>query len=350
MQNNPIGFGRGFSVNQFLLPLSEFLNDEHVTEICINRPFEVWTEKHNEWQYHEMPMLSMMALENIAVSVAKYGKNNIDNTNPILSATLPKGERIQIVMPPACEADTLSITIRKPTFTVRSLEDYYAQGFFNAIKPISKDITPEDRELLTLKENNNYIEFLRKAVIYNKVIIVCGETGSGKTSFMKSLMQSIPKEQRIITIEDTQELFLPNHPNHVHLFYPSEATEDNGAIVTSAILLKSCLRMKPTRILLAELRGGEAFDFANVCLSGHGGSISSCHAGSAEMAFERLALMILQNRQGRTLPYHVIQRLLYLVVDVVVHVTNDLYNGNGRHISELWFDPSKKQSLGERHG
>ncbi|WP_150322252.1 ATPase, T2SS/T4P/T4SS family, partial [Enterobacter hormaechei] len=105
-------------------------------------------------------------------------------------------------------------------------------------------------ELLQLKEKHDYVGFLRRAVQLEKVIVVAGETGSGKTTFMKALMQEIPQDQRIITIEDVPELFLPNHPNHVHLFYPSEAKEEENAPVTAAALLKSCLRMKPTRILL----------------------------------------------------------------------------------------------------
>jgi len=160
---------------------------------------------------------------------------------------------------------------------------------------------------------------------------------------MKALMQEIPREQRIITIEDVPELFLPNHPNHVHLFYPSEAGAGSGAaVVTSAALLRSCLRMKPDRILLAELRGAETFDFINVCASGHGGSITSCHAGSAELTFERLALMVMENEKGRQLPHEVIQKLLYLVVDVVLHVHNS-GGAIGRHITELWYNPAKKR-------
>ena len=115
-------------------------------------------------------------------------------------------------------------------------------------------------------------------------------------------------------------------------------------MVTAAALLKSCLRMKPTRILLAELRGGETFDFINVAASGHGGSITSLHAGSTQLAFERMALMILQNRQGRTLPYSVIRRLLHLVVDVVIHVHNDIEHGAGRHITEIWYEPWLKRT------
>lgn len=99
--------------------------------------------------------------------------------------------------------------------------------------------------------------------------------------------------------------------------------------------------MKPDRILLAELRGGETFDFLNVCLSGHGGSIPSCHAGSCAGVFEYLALKVLQSDTGKTLPYDVIRKLLYLTVDVVVHIHND--RAIGRHITEIWFDPSVKR-------
>lgn len=262
-----------------------------------------------------------------------------------MSAVLPGQERVQFVMPPAAEHGTISVTIRKPTFVRRTLEDYAAQGFFDHIRPITNGLTPAEHRLLELKQSGDVMGFLRLAVELEKVIVVAGETGSGKTSLMKTLTGAINPNQRIITIEDVPELFLPDHPNHVHLFYPSEASEESGSIVTSASLLKSCLRMKPTRILLAELRGAETYDFVNVCASGHGGSITSLHAGTCKMAFERMALMILQNRQGRSLPYDVIQRLLKQVVDVVVHVHNDVtHHDIGRHITEIWYEPEQKKA------
>jgi len=334
---------RATSVQYFLLPLRPWMDDAEVTEVCINRPGEVWCERACVWERHEVQAISLDHLRGLATATAKFVANDIADYCPILSAVLPGGERVQIVLPPACEHGTISVTIRKPSFNVRTLDDYAKQGFFKHIKPITKGPTAQDRELLQLKDAGDYEGFLARAVQLEKVIVVAGETGSGKTTLMKMLMQEIPRDSRIITIEDVPELFLPNHPNHVHLFYPSEAKEEDNAPVTAAALLKSCLRMKPTRILLAELRGGETFDFLNVAASGHGGSITSLHAGSSALAFERLALMVLQNRQGRTLPYPVIRRLLHLVVDVVVHVHNDTATGgNGRHITEIWFDPSVK--------
>ncbi|ERZ09696.1 P-type DNA transfer ATPase VirB11 [Pseudomonas aeruginosa] len=338
---------RATSVNFHLEPVAEWMREKDITEVCINRPGEVFCERQSVWERHEVEALSFDHCLSLATATAKLAKQDISDSRPILSAVLPAGERVQIVMPPACEHGTVSVTIRKPSFTRRTLADYEKQGFFKHIRPLSGELSPDEKELLELKNAGDYVGFLRRAVQMEKVIVVAGETGSGKTTFMKALMQEIPTSQRIITIEDVPELFLPDHPNHVHLFYPSEAKEEENAPVTAASLLKSCLRMKPTRILLAELRGGETFDFVNVCASGHGGSITSLHAGSCEMAFERMALMILQNRQGRTLPYPVIKRLLYQVVDIVVHVHNDVYHPDiGRHITELWYEPNRKRAVG----
>lgn len=339
---------RATSVMHLLELIKHWMADPEILEIYINRPGEVWFERGQVIERHVVEALSYKHLESLATAVAKFCKNEISSTRPILSAILPDGERIQVVMPPACEHGTISVTIRKPSFEIRKLEDYEKQGFFKHIRPITKGLSTGEKKLLQLKEDGEYLEFLRTAVKQEKIIVIAGETGSGKTTFMKGLMQEIPVEDRIITIEDVYELFLPNHPNHVHLFYPSEAKEEENAIVTPASLLKSCLRMKPKRILLAELRGGETFDFINVGASGHGGSITSLHAGSAELTFERMALMILQNRQGRMLPYEVIRKLLYMVVDVVVHVHNDTDGFHGRHITELWYDPMKKREGGSK--
>ena len=338
---------REASVIHYLEPIKFLMDDDEVTEICINRPGEVFCERHSVWERHEVPALTLAHCNSLATATAKLVNQDISDVRPILSAVLPAGQRVQIVQAPACEHGTVSVTIRKPSFTRRTLDDYDKQGFFKHIRPIDGEFSPDERELLELKDAGDYMGFLARAVEMEKVIVVAGETGSGKTTLMKALMQKIPTSQRIITIEDVPELFLPDHPNHVHLFYPSEAKEEENAPVTAASLLKSCLRMKPTRILLAELRSGETFDFVNVCASGHGGSITSLHAGSCDMAFERMALMILQNRQGRTLPYPVIKRLLYQVVDVVIHVHNDLYRPEiGRHITELWYDPKRKRAEG----
>lgn len=183
----------------------------------------------------------------------------------------------------------------------------------------------------------DYQAFLRLAVKSRKNILVSGPTGSGKTTFTKALIREIPADERLVTIEDAKELVLDRHPNHVRLFY---SKDDQGlARVSPKQLLESCLRMKPARILLAELRGEEAFDYLRNVNSGHPGSITSIHAASAELAFEQLVLLVKQSRAGQALGRDEIKQLLYLLIDVVVQFGVE---HRQRCITEVWFDPARK--------
>ena len=325
------------SLMYHLRPLHKFLyEDDAITEIAINRPHEIFVERNGEWIRHESNILDYHLCRAIGVAAAKFTDNEFSDVIPILSAVLPKKERVQFVMPPACEDDTISITIRKPSKNIFTLDEYRSGGFFDRVLPKNLGLNEQDRELKSLLEQKRFEEFLVKAVQYEKNIVVAGATGSGKTTFMKTLMQEIPKHERIITIEDVAELFLPNHPNHVHLFYPSESQE----VVSPAILLKSCLRMKPDRILLAELRGAETWDYIQICASGHGGSITSLHAGNVNEVFERLTGMYRSNPKGQSVSDDVIMRSMHMTIDVVVHMDN--VHGAGRGITQIWFEPELK--------
>ncbi|OOF40062.1 P-type DNA transfer ATPase VirB11 [Rodentibacter rarus] len=320
----------------------EYLSMDGVTEIAVNRPNEIFIERNSHWEYMEVGQITYDSCFRFANALATYNADIIHDTKPILSSVLPSGERVQVVMYPACEKDTISITIRKPSQTFYSLDDYVKSGFFNRIIQQTKQISDVDRELLGLYQQGQYAEFLKKAVLYGKNIVIAGETGSGKTTLMKALTDYIPLDERLITIQDTPELAMRRHKNYVHLFYPSEAKHND--IITATSLLKSCLRMKPDRILLAELRSGETYDFINVISSGHNGSITSCHTGSVKETWERLIMMTLQNEQGRTLSYDVILRLLVQTIDIIVHVTKT--PEHGRHITEMYFDPMRKLGVG----
>jgi len=346
MSSNAINFaehgGKAASLLQLLKPIDAVLQADGVTELCINRPFEIWSEYQDGWKKTEAPDLDQKRLESLVIAIARFNDNDINENLPLLSATLPNKERVQIVKAPACESGTTSITIRKPSDTHFTFEDYVKNDFFKHVGNVEGSTMQRDKHLHELLKNKEYEEFFRLAVLHEKVIVVAGETGSGKTTFMKALSDLIDVKKRIITIEDTPEMTLPNHPNHVNLFYRSEAKETSA--VTATTLLKSVMRMKPDRIILAEVRGGETFDFINAAVSGHGGSITSCHAGSCELAFNRLEMMMMQNSQARAMPYDVIKNLLRDVIDIVVHVHNDHEHGLGRHISEIWFQP---KTLGE---
>ena len=274
----------------------------------------------------------------LAKLVANSTRQRIDDESPLLSAALPGGERIQIVLPPATTPGTVAITIRRPADEVWTLDELAERGVFRTTRRASEALDDTEEALLQLLEARDYRAFMRLAVTSRKNILVSGPTGSGKTTFTKALIREIPGDERLITIEDAKELVLDRHPNHVRLFY---SKDDQGlARVTPKQLLECCLRMKPDRILLAELRGEEAFDYLRNVNSGHPGSITSIHAASAELAFEQLVLLVKQSRAGQELAREEIKNLLYLLIDVVMQFGVE---HRERFIKEVWYDPARKR-------
>jgi len=222
---------------------------------------------------------------------------------------------------------------------VWSIEELAQRGIFRSTRRASTTLDGTETTLLELLEQGSYEAFMRLAVRSRKNILVSGPTGSGKTTWTKALIREIPSNERLITIEDAKELVLDQHPNHVRLFY---SKDDQGlARVTPKQLLESCLRMKPDRILLAELRSEEAFDYLRNVNSGHPGSITSVHATSAELAFEQLMLLVKQNQGGRELARSDIKSLLYLLVDVVIQFGVERHE---RFIKEIWYQPERKRA------
>ncbi|MBY3473713.1 P-type DNA transfer ATPase VirB11 [Rhizobium laguerreae] len=301
-------------VRELLVPLSPFLRDKSLYEIIVNWPTQVVTEGTAGWQTHQLPELSFDKLMRLARAVASYSNQSIDETRPILSATLPGDERIQIVIPPATTRGTVSITIRKPSSVSLSLNDLDQGGLFAEVAR-EAGIPSVDRRLLEFYQNGSYQAFLREAVHARKNIIISGATGSGKTTLSKALIRHIPSSERIISIEDTPELVIPQ-PNHVRLFYSKGG--QGLAKVGAKDLLESCLRMRPDRILLQELRDGTAFYYIRNVNSGHPGSITTVHADSARLAFEQLTLLVKESDGGRDLERNDIREMLKIAIDVIV--------------------------------
>ncbi len=320
-----------------LRALRGLLTDREVTEICINRPSEAYVETREGWRCEPLDFATFDWCQSLARLVANSTRQRVDSESPLLSAGLPGGERIQMVLPPATTAGTVAITIRRPVDEIWTLEELEQRGLFRATRRPSDGPDETETELLRRLEAKDYRAFLKLAVERRRNILVSGPTGSGKTTFTKALIREIPPGERLITIEDARELVLDRHANHVRLFY---SKDDQGlARVTPKQLLESCLRMKPDRILLAELRGEEAFDYLRNVNSGHPGSITSIHAASAELAFEQLVLLVKQNRAGQELAREEIKNLLYLLIDVVVQFGVE---HRQRCIKEIWYDPARK--------
>lgn len=328
-----VGAGDAFLDYQYrVLGIDAYLDSPDVTEICINRPGEVWLERSGGWQRVDVPGLSFDRARQFCTAVVNESNTGqrITDAEPVVSLTFPTGQRAQFVIPPACEAGAVSITIRLPSRQTRRLDDYEAEGFFALIQGGSRQ-DPHDEELRALYAGGRHAELFRRAVQLRRNIVVSGATGSGKTTFMKALVEHIPPEERLVTIEDARELFI-SQPNVVHLLYSKGG--QGVAKVTAKSCMEACLRMKPDRIILAELRGDEAFYFIRNCASGHPGSITSCHAGSTSQTWDQLALMVKASDEGAGLEFGTIRRLLATTIDLIVHVSA---HGGRRRITGLEF-------------
>ena len=325
------------SLDLTLRALRPHLSNPEVTELCINRPGEAFIELRSGWRREALPFADFDWCRRLAKLVANSTRQRIDEESPLLSAALPSGERIQIVLPPATTPGCVAITIRRPADEVWSIEELARRGIFRATRRASEALDETEVELKRLLAAESYEAFMRLAVLSRKNILVSGPTGSGKTTWTKALIREIPAEERLITIEDARELVLDRHPNHVRLYYSKDG--QGLAQVTPKRLLESCLRMRPDRILLAELRSEEAFDYLRNVNSGHPGSITSVHAASAELAFEQLVLLIKQSAGGQELARADIKNLLDLLIDVVIQFGVEHHQ---RFIKEIWYAPERK--------
>jgi type IV secretion system protein VirB11 len=326
-----------------LKALKPLLAHPDVTELCINRPGEAFLETRSGWHRENIPFADYHWCHRLALLVANSTRQWVSAESPLLSAALPSGERIQIVVPPATTPGCVAITIRKPAAQVWTVSEMAARGIFRETRRATESLDDTEERLVGLLAASDFEAFLKLAVRAKKNIIVSGATGSGKTTFTKALIREIPTHERLITIEDAAELILADHPNHVRLFY---SKGDQGqAKVSPRQLLESCLRMRPDRILLAELRSDEAFDYLRNANSGHPGSITSVHASSADLAFEQLTLLVKQSRSGSDLPRPEIKALLYLLIDIVVQFA---VIDHERCIQEIYYDPTRKRALASR--
>jgi len=342
------------AIRNYLRPLRRHLEAAGATELWINQPGELMMQVGPDTLAVPEPLLDYAALDALAQAVAVYSQQpGFGVEHPILSATLPDGERIQIVLPPAVEPGRVSITVRIPGTSLLGLDDYEAEGAFDSFvwaRPgldtatALQQLSAHDRRLAEQLLARDLRGFIVASVIGKKNIAVVGDTGSGKTTLMKSMCQHIPADERLITIEDVRELLLPRHANRVHLLYSKGG--HGVARITPSDLIASCMRMTPSRVLPAELRGLEAWDFLKLLTTGHTGAITSFHAESCALAFERFMFMVKENPEAASLVPDEVKHLVRLTLDVVIHVRREVVHdragrptGVRRFVDEVYFDP-----------
>ncbi len=299
----------------YLAPLLPMLARPEVTDIFINRPGEIWVEDvGGAIQRHDLPEIDEARLWQLARQIASLTHQGISREHPLLAATLPDGSRVQIVAPPATRAG-LALAIRKHVVPELRLHDYVADGGFaeTRFSRGSADLRIVDTPAGTGPAA--LADFVADLVRRRRNIIVSGGTSTGKTTFVNALIKEIPLAERLILIEDTAELTV-GHPNSAGLL--AVKGELGEARVTADDLLQAALRMRPDRIILGELRGGEAYTFLRAINTGHPGSMTTIHADSPEGAIEQLALIILQS--GTQLRREDIVRYVTGVVDVIVQL------------------------------
>jgi type IV secretion system protein VirB11 len=352
----PVADTEATSLELMLRPLRAVLDTPDVTDVHINRPGEAWVEDHRGFRREVCPFATDAWCYAIAKLVANATKQHISAEKPLLSATLPSGERIQIVLRPAAEWH--SIALRRPSAQVWSLDELAAQGMLDGCVWVHDhgyefagdddeagigELDDIERGLLASLSAGDFASFLRQAVVSRQNILLSGATGSGKTTFGKALIREIPPSERLIVIEDAKELVVDQHPNHVRLFYSQGAQGQSDVSVHT--LLVSCLRMRPDRILLAELRKDEAYFYLDAVSSGHPGAITSVHANSARLVFERVISMVREGPGGANLASEDIRRFLTLLVDVVVQFRKDIRpdGTTARRVAEIWYDPLVKR-------
>lgn len=288
----------------FLRPIAGFLRDDDVSEIMVNPGGQVFVERQGRVQAAGGAHVDERNLQVAVRNIARLLGNDISEEQPILDARLPDGSRVAAVIPP-CSLNGTALTIRKfrPSFfTISELVEAGA---------LSPTVAAALRDAVERRDN----------------ILISGGTGTGKTTLLNALTVCIPEDERVVVVEETAELQLAL-PNVVRL--EERRAQRDVPAVTMRELLRAILRHRPDRILVGEVRGGEAYDLLQALNTGHAGTLSTIHASSASQALSRLTSCVLQ--AGVEVPYRAVRHQIGEAIQVVVHMTRA---AGRRSVSEL---------------
>lgn len=275
--------------------LDSIISDDTITEVMINGPKNIFIEKSGKLQKLDKEFESQRRLEDVIQRIVGLAGREVNQANPICDTRLPDGSRVNVVLPPIALCGP-TLTIRKFSKTPMTIEKLIEYG------SLTKEIAEKLQLLVKAKYN----------------IFISGGTGSGKTTFLNALSNYIPKDERVITIEDSAELQIVGVENLVSMETRNANSAGAGAI-TITDLIKSSLRMRPERIVVGEVRGGEALDMLQAMNTGHDGSLSTGHANSTEDMLSRLETMVLQGSAG--LPLEAIRQQIASAVDIIIHLS-----------------------------
>ncbi len=295
------------SLRFFLEPINEFLDDPEVTEIMVNGPSEIYVERGGQISDTNASFDSEDALRSAVNNLAQSVSRTISKERPILDARLPDGSRVHAIIPPSSRVGTC-LTIRKFSATPLTMDSLIQYG----------SLTETAREFMDI------------CIQLRKNVIISGGSGTGKTSMLGALSRAIPEGERIVVIEDTSELRL--YQKHCVYLESQPATKKSEIEISIRELFRASLRMRPDRIVVGEVRGGEALDLIQSMISGHEGSLSTVHASSAYDALVRLETLSLMSEIE--IPIYVARSQVASAIDIVLQLTRSSHDGR-RRVSKI---------------
>jgi len=294
------------TVKHFLGPVLPFLEDPTVSEIMINRHDEIYVERRGRLTRTDAAFEDADSLMAAVNNVLQYTGKRLTNEQPLIDSRLPDGSRVHVVLGPLCRTGTC-MTIRKFSKVMFSAEHLLEVGSWT----------------------QQAMDYMRVCVLAEKNVLVAGGTSSGKTSLLNVLSGFIPPHQRIVVIEDSAELELQQ--DHVLSLESRPPDRWGRGEVTIRDLFRSSLRLRPDRVIIGEVRGGEALDMIQAMTSGHAGSMSTIHANVATDALNRLETLAMMSKVD--LPLHALRAQITSAIDVIVLVTR--FNDGSRGLTQI---------------
>ena len=291
------------SLDYFLSPIGQYLKDDTVTEIMVNGHDEIYVERAGRLDLPDAQFPSADALLSAVHNVAQYVGREIDEDRPVLDARLPDGSRVHAIIPPGARGGTY-LTIRKFKRDILSLSDFVRLGSISAAAQ----------------------EFLEICVQLRKNTVVAGGTGTGKTTLLNAISTAVPEQERIVVIEDSSELRLSQR--HCLYLEAQQADTYGRGGLTIRELFAASLRMRPDRIIVGEVRGGEALDMVQSMISGHSGSLTTVHADSPRNAMVRLETLSLMS--DVELPVYVARAQVASAIHLIVQLSRFSEDGSRR--------------------